>query len=208
MLKKIKSVLCIGAHPDDIELVCGATLLKLKDEHDAKIHLIICSRGELKSNGAMREKEQKLSAKMLGVDSCVFLNFPDGSIGNQKKELIKQIEKVVLIHKPDVVFTHSDMDHHQDHLAVFSASIAALRLSLSSILLYASVNYKRDKRVNVIVDVSNYFDKKIKILKCFESQDKVWYFETEFIRSLAVVAGRKYGFKYAEEFYLYSSIFK
>jgi len=206
-MNRVESILCIGAHPDDIELACGGTLLKFKHEYSSSIHLIVCTKGELKNDSNLREQEQVKAAEMLQVDSCKVLDFKDGSICADSSNLIKIIEDEVNRYQPNVIFTHSDIDHHQDHVAVSLASVAALRYSHSTIMFYPSVNHNQ-KKVNTVIDISNYFEKKIELLNCFETQKNNWYFDQNFLHSMNSVPGKKYGFEYAEEFYLYSNVIK
>ena len=72
-------ILAFGAHPDDVELSCGGTLLK-HIHHGKKVGIINLTRGELGTRGSadIREAEAKEAAKILGASIIENLNFADG----------------------------------------------------------------------------------------------------------------------------------
>jgi len=85
-------VLAVGAHPDDIEFGCGATLAKWADA-GAAVHMFICTDGskgtwdpdaDLATLVATREEEQLLAAKVLGVAGSRFLRRVDGELANDE----------------------------------------------------------------------------------------------------------------------------
>ena len=79
-------VLAFGAHPDDVELSCSGTLLKLKDE-GYKIGIVDLTAGELGTRGTIntRKEESDASSKILGIDSRENLNLGDGWFENNQE---------------------------------------------------------------------------------------------------------------------------
>jgi len=107
------SVLCLGAHSDDIEIGCGGTLLQLKRTHGAlRFHWVVFS-----ANGD-RGKEAKRGAQLFtsGTESEIVLkDFRDGFLpytGGMVKEFFEELKTRVT---PDVIFTQWHGDFHQDH---------------------------------------------------------------------------------------------
>jgi LmbE family N-acetylglucosaminyl deacetylase len=107
-------LLAIGAHPDDIEIGCGGTILKLiEQEALAEVHWVVLS-GE---NG--REAEARRSAESLleGIERAEIevCDFPDGFFPYEGKRVKDFFEELKGRFAPDVVFTHQRADLHQDH---------------------------------------------------------------------------------------------
>lgn len=108
-----KVVLAVGAHPDDIEFGCGATMAKLARE-GADIYFLVCTSGNRGSRQNQisveelvdkRKEEAKSAAKVLGAKEVFFLDHEDGNLEanlNLKEEIVKIIRKI----KPDMIFTH------------------------------------------------------------------------------------------------------
>ena len=100
-------ILAFGAHPDDVELSCSGVILK-NTALGRKVGLIDLTKGELGTRGtpAIREKEAKASAKILGVLFRENLKMADGFFMNDKKHLLKVIQKIRQ-YQPDVVLANA-----------------------------------------------------------------------------------------------------
>ena len=90
-------ILAIGAHPDDVELGCGATIAKAV-ANGKKVGIIDLTRGELGTRGTAetRDEESAAAAKILGLTMRLNMEFADGFFINDKAhqiELIKEIRK-------------------------------------------------------------------------------------------------------------------
>ena len=108
-------ILAIGAHPDDVELGCGGTVLK-EIEKGKKVGIIDLTQGELGTRGTAmtRFSEASDAAKILGVTVRENLGFADGFFINNKEhqlEVIKMIRK----YKPEIVLCNAFDDRHIDH---------------------------------------------------------------------------------------------
>lgn len=108
-------ILAIGAHPDDVELGCGATIAK-EIANGKTVGIIDLTRGELGTRGTVetRKEEAENSAKILGVSVRENLGFADGFFINDKKhqlEVIKMIRK----YQPEIVLCNAIDDRHIDH---------------------------------------------------------------------------------------------
>ncbi len=205
-LSKSLKVLAIGAHPDDIELSCGGTLLKLRKEYDTNIYSLVFSKGELKSDPLTRAKEQVKAGEFLGVSETKLLDYKDGSI-LADSNLVNEIEQVVKEYQPDLIFTHCIDDVHQDHRNIGWATLSATRRKKPAILLYPSL-FTRDRFTpNLYIDISRHLDQKLKLLSLFKSQGTNEYMDPEVIKAQARESGLHSGCKYAEEFYLNFWIF-
>jgi LmbE family N-acetylglucosaminyl deacetylase len=182
-------VLCLGAHCDDIEIGCGATLVDLaKRWPDLEFHAVIFCSDE------QREKEARQSlAALLGDNTHVSLHFGelrDGYLPYQAVEAKEYLVSKVNSLAPDLVFTHSRNDLHQDHRFVGEITYQAIRNSL--ILEMEIPKYDGDMgRPNMYFPVSqNATDLKIStLMECYPSQaDKLWFSEESF-RSILRLRG-------------------
>lgn len=199
-------ILAIGAHFDDVELGCGGTLLKHKDMGDELHILVITHSGyESPSKGLCRKVEDaraegEKSAKSLGAKlTCCN---KECAVLVPSEKLVFEIEDIVNKIKPDRVYTHQPEDFHADHAAVGSVSMRACR-KCDEVLLYRSNWYVMDNMPNdnYYVDISNYIDKKIELIKLFDSEMKnVNYSWIDFIKKQNYAAGAKANAAYAETF--------
>jgi bacillithiol biosynthesis deacetylase BshB1 len=108
-------ILAFGAHPDDIELGCGATIAK-EVSLGKKVGIVDLTQGELGTRGSaeLRIIEANNAAKILGVSVRENVGFADGFFTNDKKhqlEIIKMIRK----YQPDIVLCNAIDDRHIDH---------------------------------------------------------------------------------------------
>ena len=108
-------ILVFGAHPDDVELGCGATIAK-EISLGKKIGIIDLTRGELGTRGSadLRTKEAKNAAKILDVSIRENLGFADGFFINDKKHQL-EIIKMIRTYKPEIVLCNAIDDRHIDH---------------------------------------------------------------------------------------------
>jgi LmbE family N-acetylglucosaminyl deacetylase len=120
-------VLAIGAHPDDIEFGCGATLAKWADA-GADVRLFVCTDGskgtwdgaaDLAALVGAREEEQRLAGKVLGVSGITFLRRVDGELVADD-DARSAVSLAIRTHRPDVVLSHDPWlpyRLHPDHQA-------------------------------------------------------------------------------------------
>lgn len=167
-------ILAIGAHPDDFELGCGATLALFK-RNGHEVFALVLTKGEGSGDPVAREKECKLSAERLGLDKLFFGSLKDTKIADGI-ETIMEIEKILAVLKPDFVFSHSFRDGHQDHRNTGLASLSAARNS-KKVLLYESPAARKHFFPQLFVDVSLTFEVKLKALEAFTSQAPKVYFQ-------------------------------
>jgi LmbE family N-acetylglucosaminyl deacetylase len=163
----VTRILAVGAHPDDIELGCGATLALFKRKGH-EVYLFVLTKGEASGNPTVREMECEQSVRVLGVHKLFFGNFQDTKI-TDGAETISEIDRFVKQIDPGIIFTHSYKDTHQDHRNVGMATLSAARNS-KRVLLYESPAALREFCPQLYVDVTSTFDVKLKALEAFGSQ--------------------------------------
>jgi len=166
-------ILAVGAHPDDIELGCGATLALFKKKGH-EVYLLILTKGEASGDPAVREKECAQSARSIGADNLFFGSLHDTKI-TDGIETIKEIECYINQIQPDIIFAHSYRDSHQDHRNTSMAALSAARNS-KKVLLYESPAALREFVPQLFVDVTSTFNIKLEALEAFGSQASKVYF--------------------------------
>ncbi len=108
-------ILAISAHPDDVEVAAGGTLL----HHIAmgqKVGLLDLTRGELSTRGCVETRTQEAfeAAKRLGVVVREQLDLPDGFFTDEEPNLLKIIT-IIRKYQPDIILTTATNDRHPDH---------------------------------------------------------------------------------------------
>ena len=221
--EKKLNILAFAAHPDDVELNAGGTLLKyMKAGHN--IFIAFATSGNTGSNemtdtkliGETREKEALAAAKFYGA-KVRFLRNDDERLLDTN-ETRTQVLDALRWADPDIVFTHSDNDESPDH-KMTSHLVRSMIISMPGINQQS--NEKPSKKTpsvfmwetgrgvgfvpEVAVDITDEFETKVKALECHKSQFP-YMAEfgnnrfTESMRIRAAYHGLQYGCKYAEGF--------
>ena len=104
--------LAFGAHPDDVELGCGATIAKLVSQ-GKKVGIVDLTKGELGTRGSaeIRTKETNEASKILGITVRENMDFKDGFFRNDEEHQLKIIQ-VIRKYQPDFVFCNAPDDRH------------------------------------------------------------------------------------------------
>ena len=214
-------ILVFGAHPDDVELGCGGTIIK-EVQRGTKVGIIDFTRGELGTRGnfKIRDIETQKATKLMGVKMRKNLNFKDGFFKNDdehKLVLIKEIRK----YQPEIVITNAPSDRHPDHARASEITINACFLSgLEKIItnqkvwrpksIYHYIQFNNLKP-DIVIDISQQMDLKIKVVKAYESQffnpkskeSQTIISSKDFLDSVSYRSkdlGRQSGCEYAEGF--------
>jgi LmbE family N-acetylglucosaminyl deacetylase len=204
----LKSILAVGAHPDDIELGCAGTLALHKLRGD-KVYLLVLTKGEASGSSELRTDECRRSAEILAVDGLFFGDIADTKV-NDGRETIDAIEKVVQEVKPDIIYAPTIKDTHQDHRNAGRATLSACR-RCKIILMYEGASTQRDFTPQVFVDVKNTFELKMEMTHVFGSQVRnhgVYTVAMKAIEGLAKFRGYQAGVELAEAFEVGKFIFE
>ena len=179
------TILCLGAHCDDIEIGCGGTIIKWFKEHkDTTVHWIVFSRDEIRQGEA--RKSARLFLRGAKGKRVVIKDFRNGFfpyIGAEIKKYFEQLKNEV---NPDIIFTHFRNDLHQDHRVLSDLTWNTFRNHL--ILEYEIPKYDGDlSSPNFFVPLSDEIcRKKVDIItSIFATQkNKHWFTEDIFRASL------------------------
>ena len=212
----MRNVLAIGAHPDDVEMSCGGTLLKhvLLGDKVTILHMTNSGysnsiTGEILRTSEQSKSEALDSAKLLNCE-MIQLDFIEQKIPFNI-ESITAIEKVIIDKKIDLIYTHSSLDTHQDHIAVYNSVMAASR-NVHNIFSFEQLPLFRMRysdNPNFFVNITDFFDKKIEACRAHTSQVKGKYGDKilQSLRALSEYRGSQIGCKNAEGFITIKSVF-
>lgn len=214
-------VLIVAVHPDDETLGCGGTLLKHKANGD-KINWLICSTiDKSQSHYKARSKEIEEVSKLYGFDSVHNLELKTMHLDEYSmSELIEKISKVMNEVKPNIIYLPFKGDVHSDHRIIFDAAYSCTKsfrypfikriymIETLSETEFAPSTIEDSFVPNVFIDVSEYFEKKVDIMKVFESEIAEHPFprSERNLRALATLRGATCGCEYAESFMLLKEI--
>ena len=197
-----KTVLAIGAHPDDIEFGCGATLLRLREE-GATTYGLVLSVGErghdISAVSQLRIDEARAAAQVIELSDITFHNFPDTQLHEHKEAIRVAIEQALVRWQPDIIFTHNGHDVHTDHHTVFDATREAAR-GAYTILCYENPNTPPAFNPGYFIDVSDYIEDKISALARHKTQMGKSYADAAVVRATAAFRGTQARVTLAEGF--------
>jgi LmbE family N-acetylglucosaminyl deacetylase len=175
-----RTILAIGAHPDDIEYGCFGFLLRHKDE--CKIHLYVASLGSVgdPTSGIERRDESSESFKKLSPSSVKFRE-KTGISDQDFNSVLEEVTGLIQTLKPDLILCLGPHDSHQEHRKLFDITIAAARRSRASILSYGIVSNTLEFRPQYFVDISEVYEQKKEALLCHQSQKHRTYMSEEYL---------------------------
>lgn len=178
-------ILVFGAHPDDVELGCGATIAK-EIALGKKVVIVDLTRGELGTRGSavIRDKEADAAAKILGITLRENLKFRDGFFINDEQHQLEVI-KIIRKYKPEIVLCNAIDDRHIDHAKgsklVSDACFLSGLIKIVTVVdgnrqgvwrpkqVYHYIQWKNIKP-DFVVDVTGYIDVKVNAIMAYESQ--------------------------------------
>lgn len=178
-------ILAFGAHPDDVELGCAATIAK-EVSKGKKVGIVDLTQGELGTRGSaeLRMKEAKTAAEILGVSVRENLKFADGFFINNKEHQL-EIIKILRKYRPEVVLCNAIDDRHIDHGkgsklvsdACFLSGLQKIETKENGKCqekwrpkwVYHYIQWKNIEP-DFVVDVSGFIDKKIQSVMAYSSQ--------------------------------------
>src|SRR5579885_732143 len=131
--------MAIGAHPDDVEIGCGGSLLA-SSALGHEIYIYVATRGEKSGNPVIREDETRKTAELIGAQKLRIADFRD-TLLKRDGELIDSVESFVKEVEPHIVFTHTANDQHHDHQAVALSAVEACRF-VPNLFCYESPSAK------------------------------------------------------------------
>lgn len=219
-----KIILVVAAHTDDEALGCAGAIMKHISSGDM-VHLLFMTNGV----GAREESEVEINkrrlaseqaAQLMGVSSVTNLNFPDNRLDTVPLlDVVKEIERKLDQCKPELVYTHYEYDLNVDHQITYNATMTACRpypnqpvREIYSFEVLSSSDWSARGHgmfcPNIYTDISNFIDKKIKVLECYNAEMRLPPHSRSIdnMTNLAKFRGNSIGLQYAEAFCLIRGI--
>jgi LmbE family N-acetylglucosaminyl deacetylase len=194
-----KRVLFLGAHPDDIEIGCGALIHHIVKQTDI---LCVTLSDNQKNPDLKNVKDEHLrSMKVLGVpdNKVVFGPFTTRVFPDARQEILEYFLKFRREFQPDLIFVHSKQDVHQDHLTIADEALRAFRGI--TVLGFDVVRSSYGFFPHFLVEVTEEdVEKKIEALSEYETYRDKYYFNSELTRSIMVRHGALAEIPFAEGF--------
>ena len=193
-----KTVVAIGAHPDDLEIGIGGTLAKLRRD-GARVVMVVAS---IPKDFDVRLEEAKRGAEILGCEMRLLLDGGPRRLEDMKTcDLVGLLDGVIKEYQPAAVLTHSNADFHNDHLLIYNACLPTQRLAHFDFFSYHPTNCRPvpvQFHPRAYVDVSDTIDAKMHAIAAHASQFGGRGLDTEMYREFAHMQGRMVGVPYAE----------
>jgi len=191
--RDMSTVLCIGAHCDDIEIGCGGTLMRWSREHP-QAHFVLAVFGREDVRDA--ETRDAVAQLLVGAASFEirFFEFRSSYFPAQYAAIKDAFEGLKQAVRPDVVLTHRLEDRHQDHALLASLTWNTFRSHL--VLEYEIPKYEGDLgHPNLFVTLSETdVERKVSVLmSSFTTQKSRAWFTADTFRGLARMRGIECG---------------
>lgn len=194
-----RSVLFLGAHPDDIELGCGALLHHIANQ--TEILCVTLSDNQKNPDLKNVKDEHYRAMDVLGIprEKIIFGPFTTRVFPDARQEILEYFLKLRREFGPDLIFVHSRQDVHQDHLTMTDEALRAFRgiTVLGFDVVRSSYGFFPHFLVEVTEEDVN---KKIEALSCYETYRDRYYFNSELTRSIMVRHGALAERPFAEGF--------
>lgn len=193
-----RTVLAVGAHPDDLEIGLGGTLARL-ERSGARVVMCVAS---IPKDYDVRLAEARRGAEILGCELRVLFEGGPRRLEDVKTyELVERLDAAIREFEPAAVFTHSASDFHNDHLLLHQACLPTQRLAYFDFFAYHPTNCRPVPvafHPRAYVDITQTIDAKMHAITAHASQFGGRNLDTEMYREHAHAQGRIIGVPYAE----------
>ncbi len=223
----MSKVIIISAHPDDETLGAGGTILKHNENGDEVYWLIVTnvfeSEGFSRERVLSRKQEIEEVSRLYSFKKVYNLEYPTMKLNDTILfELVNKISHIFQQLEPEIIYVMNRSDAHSDHRIVFDAVMSCTKSFrypyVKKVLMYeclsetefAPILPERVFQANYYVDISNFLNKKIEIMKIFDSELGEHPFPRSIknIEALATFRGATVGVLYAEAFQMIKYIDK
>lgn len=194
-----KRICFIGAHPDDIELGCGALIAQLNNRAEIRCLTLSDNQKNPALVNLVSEHYKSMTALGVPVKNVELDKFETRRFQEQRQEILERIIRLNHEFKPDLVFTHTRADLHQDHKTVTEESLRAFRGT--TVLGFDVIRSSYGFFPNFLVEVSeDDVNAKIRALSEYSTYQSKYYFNEEITRATLVRNGALAERRYAEGF--------
>jgi len=197
-----KKVLVISPHTDDGELGCGGSISRFIEEgYDVSyVALSSCEKSIPREFPPdILKQEVKRATRVLGIAEPILFEYEVREFPRLRQEILDTLIRLRITIRPEIVFTPSSFDTHQDHKTTREETLRAFKQC--TILGYEQPwNNITFNTLAFIALKDHQVQKKIDALRCYETQKHRAYLSEDFIKGLALTRGVQIEEKYAEAF--------
>ena len=189
----MKNVIAVGAHPDDIEVTCGAFVKKLTETSD--VYYIVATTTQEQPTNKNIVRELNCCAERMQIKELKILDFPNSKLPNYSseiREILYDLNKKLM---PELVICPSTGEIHQDHKALSDESIRAFRNTSILGWIFEWSNFTVVPNFFFSLTKEQFMEK-VRLVKMYRSQKSRSYAKL-FLSSMAV-NGARVGVKWAE----------
>jgi bacillithiol biosynthesis deacetylase BshB1 len=175
-------ILAIAAHPDDVELLCGGTLVKAA-RAGRRTAVVDLTAGEMGTRGdaTSRAAEADKAGKVLKLSARECLGMPDSGLVNTPATR-EQVARAIRKYRPRVVIAPALQGRHPDHRvaaelirdACFFAGLAKVAPDAPKhrpVKIIHCMTFRQDfEKPTFVVDITDEFEQKLEAIRCFETQ--------------------------------------
>jgi LmbE family N-acetylglucosaminyl deacetylase len=194
-----KKVCFIGAHPDDIELGCGALIAHILD----KTEVLCVTLSDNQQNPLLKNlvEEHYVSMGILGMprQNVILEKFTTRKFPQMRQEILEYLFKLDKDFRPDIVFVHTRADIHQDHVQTTEEVLRAFRGT--TVLGFDALRSSYGFFPHFLVEVkAEDVDRKIQALAQYKTYSDKYYFDPQVLRSTLIRHGALAERPFAEGF--------
>ncbi len=193
-----RTILAIGAHPDDLEAGIGGSLARLR-RCGARVVMAVAT---IPSQFERRTEEAKHAAEILGCElRLLFCERPRRVEDIKTYELVSALDRLVAELEPAALISHGPRNLHKDHGLVYNASVATQRVGFHDFLCYSPLSCHPVEVPFVsqaFIDITETMETKMKALEAHASQFRCRGIATDGYVQEAMFLGRLAGVRYAE----------
>lgn len=194
-----KKILFIGAHPDDIEIGCGALIAHIASKTEIKCVTLSDNQKNPLLQNVVAEHYRSMSILGIKQENIIVGQFETRRFPQARQEILEYMIKLNQDFHPDMVFVHTKADIHQDHATVTSEGLRAFRGT--TVLGFDVIRSSYGFFPNFLVEVDEAdVKKKIAALNEYHTYDSKYYFDPDVTRATLIRHGALAERKFAEGF--------
>ena len=192
-------ILFLGAHPDDIELGCGALIAHISGQADLRCVTLSDNQKNPSLSNLVQEHHRSMAVLGVREEDVILRDFETRNFPRDRQAILEFLYELNRDFKPDVVFTHTEADIHQDHDVLRLEALRTFRGV--SVLGYDVLRSSYGFFPNFLVEVTQGdVEKKIAALAEYKTYAEKYYFDQDVIRSTSIRHGALAERPYAEGF--------
>lgn len=194
-----KKVCFIGAHPDDIEIGCGALIAHIAGQTEVRCVTLSDNQKNPLLKNVVREHYKSMEVLGVKKENVILGQFETRRFPYFRQEILEYLIDLNKEFHPEIVFVHTKADIHQDHATITEEALRAFRGT--TVLGFDVIRSSYGFFPNFLVEVSEAdVEKKMAALAEYHTYDSKYYFDPEVTRATLIRQGALAERKYAEGF--------